>query len=642
MKLLRVLQDRTFEVLGSSQRRTVDVRVVAATNRNLAEMVSRGEFREDLLYRINLITLHLPPLRERRDDIPVLASRFLQAVGQVYRREDVRLSADALAWLKNQPWPGNVRQLQQGIERTVLVTDKPVLDAADFQATSEMEPREAERDVAAAGRQHDHGRTGKGDDRQVAQAPQRQHLQGRAGAGPQPRRLVPALREIRDRRVSLRTRFVAYLVVVHLLMAGVAWFVVVQNRFYLIAVEAVLALSFVTGLALTRRFFESLEFVRQSAQLLEDSDFMSRVREVKQADVDRLIQVYNRMVDALRGERVQLQEQQHFLARVLRESPGGIVVLDFDGRVTLANPAAERLLQAPGETLTGSALATLDRALAHDLLALAPGDRRVIAVWGGRRVRALHGTFLDRGFRRSFFLLEELTEELRHSEKAAYEKLIRMLSHEVNNTVGASNSLLNSCLTYGVQLHPHDRADFEHALAVVIARTEQLSGFMASFADVVRLPAPQLDQVEPAVVVDGLLALVRAQAETRRIAVVRQGLPSVGTVRLDRGQMEQALLNVMKNGLEAIGHDGTLTVRVLRRDAVPVIEIEDSGPGLSDEVRTHLFTPFFSTKENGQGIGLTMVQEILAGHGFPFALEGPAGGPTTFTVMLTDRAPSAR
>ncbi|MBK5296946.1 MAG: PAS domain-containing protein [Vicinamibacteria bacterium] len=442
--------------------------------------------------------------------------------------------------------------------------------------------------------------------------------------------------------MSLRARFLAYLVVVHLLMAGVAWFVVVQNRLYLLAVEAVLALSFLTGLALTRRFFESLEFVRESAQLLEDSDFMSRVREVKQADVDRLIHVYNRMVDALRGERVQVQEQQQFLSLVLRESPGGIVVLDFDGRVTLANPAAERLLQAGGESLAGVELGALDRALARALVALAPGERRVLAVWGGRRVRALHGTFLDRGFRRSFYLLEELTDELRHSEKAAYEKLIRMLSHEVNNTVGASNSLLNSCLTYGVQLHPHDRVDFEHALEVVIARTEQLSAFMASFADVVRLPMPQLAPVEPAALVDGLLPLIRAQAETRRITVVRQGLGSMGDVRLDRGQMEQALLNVMKNGLEAIGQDGTLTVRLLRRDDVAVIEVEDTGPGLSDEVRTHLFTPFFSTKEGGQGIGLTMVQEILAGHGFPFALEAARGGPTTFTVMLTSRAPSAR
>ena len=93
------------------------------------------------------------------------------------------------------------------------------------------------------------------------------------------------------------------------------------------------------------------------------------------------------MVDALRGERVQLQEQQHFLARVLRGSPGGIVVLDFDGRVSLANPAAERLLQTPGEVLTGAALATLDRALARDLVALAA--RRTARAGGvGRTARA--------------------------------------------------------------------------------------------------------------------------------------------------------------------------------------------------------------------------------------------------------------
>ncbi len=147
VKLLRVLQDRTFEVLGSSQRRTVDVRVVSATNRNLADMVSRGEFREDLLYRINLITVHIAALRDRRDDIPILATRFAQTVSQMYRREPVRIGADAMRWLKGQPWPGNVRQLKQAIERAVLMSDKPALDAVDFEVTAEMEPREVERDV---------------------------------------------------------------------------------------------------------------------------------------------------------------------------------------------------------------------------------------------------------------------------------------------------------------------------------------------------------------------------------------------------------------------------------------------------------------------------------------------------------------
>jgi DNA-binding NtrC family response regulator len=150
VKMLRVLQDRTFEVLGSSQRRTVDVRVVSATNRNLAEMVTRGEFREDLLYRINLIAVHLPPLRERREDIPLLASRFLQTVGQVYRREDLRLSAGAIAWLQAQSWPGNIRQLRQSVERALLVTERSVLEADDFRATADMAPRDPVRDTLPA------------------------------------------------------------------------------------------------------------------------------------------------------------------------------------------------------------------------------------------------------------------------------------------------------------------------------------------------------------------------------------------------------------------------------------------------------------------------------------------------------------
>ncbi len=132
VKLLRVLQDRTFEVLGSSTPRTVDVRVVSATNRNLAELVTRGQFREDLLYRLNLIALHLPPLRERSGDIPRLAGRFLQALAQVHRRADLSFSPAALAGLQAMPWPGNVRQLRQAIERAVLMSPADVLQVADL------------------------------------------------------------------------------------------------------------------------------------------------------------------------------------------------------------------------------------------------------------------------------------------------------------------------------------------------------------------------------------------------------------------------------------------------------------------------------------------------------------------------------
>jgi DNA-binding NtrC family response regulator len=132
VKMLRVLQDRTFEVLGSSQRREVDVRVVSATNRPLTELVARGDFREDLLYRINLIAIHLPPLRERPRDIPIMASRFLQTAAQVYRRDPLTLGGAAQRWLQAQPWPGNVRQLRQWVERAVVVGTTDRLDVQDF------------------------------------------------------------------------------------------------------------------------------------------------------------------------------------------------------------------------------------------------------------------------------------------------------------------------------------------------------------------------------------------------------------------------------------------------------------------------------------------------------------------------------
>jgi two-component system NtrC family response regulator len=141
VKLLRVLQDRTYEVLGSSRTRSVDVRVISATNRQLDELVKRGEFREDLLYRLNLITIHLPPLRERRGDVPPLAAHFLRLASQQYGRETDSIAPRGIEWLKAQSWPGNIRQLKQTIERAVLMHDVRQLDASHFELR-DAQPRD--------------------------------------------------------------------------------------------------------------------------------------------------------------------------------------------------------------------------------------------------------------------------------------------------------------------------------------------------------------------------------------------------------------------------------------------------------------------------------------------------------------------
>lgn len=140
VKLLRVLQDQTFEVLGDSRPRKVDVRVVSATNRDLREMVAERTFREDLFYRINLITIHLPALRERKGDIPLLARYFADKQSEMNGLPVVRFSADALAFLQKLPYPGNIRELKNLVERTILVSGKSVLDASDFEAQCAQAP----------------------------------------------------------------------------------------------------------------------------------------------------------------------------------------------------------------------------------------------------------------------------------------------------------------------------------------------------------------------------------------------------------------------------------------------------------------------------------------------------------------------
>lgn len=133
VKLLRVLQDRTFEPLGSSRSKTVDVRIVCATNRNLEEMVAQGTFREDLFYRINLITVKLPALRERPSDIPALVNFFVNNLKVLYNRPNLYVNKEALQWLKNLPLPGNIRQLKNLVERSVLLSTGDELSVADFQ-----------------------------------------------------------------------------------------------------------------------------------------------------------------------------------------------------------------------------------------------------------------------------------------------------------------------------------------------------------------------------------------------------------------------------------------------------------------------------------------------------------------------------
>src|SRR5687768_3751450 len=403
--------------------------------------------------------------------------------------------------------------------------------------------------------------------------------------------------------MKLRAKITLYLIALHAVLAAAATFILIERPMLLFAVEAAFIVSVMISIRLVRALFVPLDLIQTGAELISERDFTSSFVPVGQPEMDTLIDVYNRMIDRLREERLAAQEQGELLQKIVEASPAAVVICDFDGNIERINTAAERLL---GD---------------EPLPSLAPGESRLIAYHGARRLKVSRAEFRDRGFAKSFYVIEEMTEELRLSEKAAYEKLIRMMSHEVNNSVGAVRSLLESSLRYAPQVGEADRDDFRNALQIASARIDALNRFMAAFADVVRIPPPVKSPTRVAELVERVAALLRPELTDRNIRM-HLDLADRAAYDVDESQLEQVILNVFRNAIDAVHRDGE--IRSSMHDGT--LTIADTGPGIADSAKAALFTPFFTTKRDGRGLGLTIVQEILANHGLTFELRNARAG----------------
>ncbi|HEV8241672.1 MAG TPA: ATP-binding protein [Thermoanaerobaculia bacterium] len=437
------------------------------------------------------------------------------------------------------------------------------------------------------------------------------------------------------RPVRWPTRLVVYLLVAHVAFAALFVAALRDRPIWLLVAEPLLIVSFVTGLALVRRAAAAQELMATAVELLRERDFGSHLLPVGQEEADALVDLFNRMSDSLRDERLRLEEQSFLLDKVLAASPLGVMTLDHDGRLAVVNAAAAQLLALPrGSSGKGVALSELPSTLAAELLDLGPGESRLVPVEGRRRLKCYRGQFFDRGFPRSFFLMEEVTEELRTSEKAAYEQLVRMISHEVGNSVAAVASLLESCMAWGEQLPPGEREEFQQALTVAQTRMRSLNAFVNGFAEVVRLPPPDRRPTDLGALVEEVRLLLVPEMERRRIAcrwAPREPLPPVS---LDRHQMEQVVVNVFRNAIESIGEDGEIVLSLLREDGRPTLRVADSGAGIAREAESRLFVPFFSTKRDGRGLGLVLIREVVGQHGFGCGLANRPQGGAEFVLRM--------
>jgi len=434
--------------------------------------------------------------------------------------------------------------------------------------------------------------------------------------------------------MSLRAKVLTYLLALHLLFGAIAIWALYDKIWWLLGFELLFAVSLLIGFVLVRAFFVPLDLIRTGTELIREREFASHFRETGQLEMDHLVHIYNRMVDQLRAERLRLEEQNLFLEKVLDASPAGIVTLDHDGLIDAVNPSSTRSLDRSAEDLLGRTLAQLPEPFGETLTALEDGESIVVGVQGRRRLRCRRVSFYDRGFPRVFFLLEELTAELQASERAAYDKLIRMMSHEVHNSVGVVRSLLESCQHYGEQLRPEDRAEFDPAIEVAVTRLLHLNSFMNGLAQVVRIPAPERRPCDLRPLIGDIALLLGPELERHRIALRWDPPESFPEISMDKNQIEQVLVNVLRNAVESIGEDGSVTVALTNGDRGPELTVHDTGDGIPAEAQNQLFAPFFTTKRDGQGIGLTLGREILTQHGFDFALYNHRGGGAEFRIRF--------
>ncbi len=431
--------------------------------------------------------------------------------------------------------------------------------------------------------------------------------------------------------MKLKTLF--FLLALLLLGAwGILFFFVLKEKGTLVYVgEAVVTVSLIVLVYFYRKVVQPLNSIANGMDLLREQDFSSRLAPVRQAEADRIVDMFNRMMDQLKNERLRLREQNHFLDLLINVSPMGVVILDFDGKISMLNAAAMRFLgYTVADELVGKRFQDLDAPLAGEIARLPKDTVETIRLSDAMIYRCSRLSFIDRGFAHPFVLIESLTTEVVKAEKKAYEKVIRMIAHEVNNTTAGITSTLE---TVGEALKEmDDTEDIQEVMKVCVERCYGMSRFITNFANVVKIPDPSLELVRLNDRVTACRMFMETVCRDRRITFHNELCPENPTVRIDTVLFEQVLVNIIKNAAESIGECGDIYIRTT---ASPVtLEIADSGKGISREVEAKLFSPFFSTKPNGQGIGLIFIREVLTKHGCTFSLRTYPDGLTRFRISF--------
>lgn len=386
------------------------------------------------------------------------------------------------------------------------------------------------------------------------------------------------------------------------------------NITYFFIVEGLTLISIAIFCMLYVKLIKPYQLLTDSMELIKEQDFSIRLRSIPNSEANKLIEIFNKMMDQLRNERLNVREKNHFLDLLIQASPQGVIILDFENRVSTINPKALNLLKIDStkEIEKKRFHEISNNSICEQLSKLENNGEYILRVGGVVKYKCTVSSFLDRGSSHPFILIEELTQELVNTEKQSYESIIRLIAHEVNNSVGAISSTLGVINEICEESKDEDILDLTPAVTASYDRCLHLSTFVRNFADVVRIPEPSRKFTNLNRLVNNIVQLNHIELQKRNIEI-ELNLPTEDlNVYIDAIQFDQVIINIIKNAYEAIHQNGIISITIDTEKRI--LSIKNNGPVLSDTVREKLFTPFFTTKKQGQGIGLMFIREILLNH----------------------------
>ncbi len=392
----------------------------------------------------------------------------------------------------------------------------------------------------------------------------------------------------------------------------------------MITAAVAVPLSFITLRPPLHRIDANLGALRDGARSFADGDFSLRLRVTGDDEITDLVDLYNEIGDELRKERHQSLQRELLFETVLHATPLAIV-LTAGGRVVYANSAA-RTLYIRGERLEGRRF--------DELLDLAPPLRDTFAshhdalfTSGAEQYHLSHRTFFLNAQAHELWIANRLTPEVRRQEVEVWKRAIRVMNHELNNSLAPIRSLFHSARVIRSREEQWHRMD--EISGTVEERLDYLQRFLDGYATFARLPKPR-PQVTPWI---DLLHAVQPIVGFR----IADPVPAHDG-NVDRAQVEQVIINLVKNAAEAHSAAEDITVAVERRAGGSLLVVTDRGEGMSEETIVRASLPFWSTKSGGSGLGLALCNEIVDAHGGYLRIASRQGGGTTVSCWFPDRS----